>query len=90
MLGKKRKGKVGKQSGRIGGPYTEEEMDLYQEIKDNGGKKKLVSTHTHTDTGEVTVVERDAKGNPVKKDKFHIDDFDNKKSKILKLLRHLL
>lgn len=90
MLGKKRQGKVGKPSSRIGGPYTESEIELYQEIIDNGGRKNLVSTHTNTETGDVTVLQHDPKGDAVARDHFKIENYQMKKQQIKRLLGIIL
>lgn len=90
MLDKQRQGKIGKESKRIGGPYTEQEIELYQDVFDNDGDKGLISTHTNSNTGEVKVVKADAKGKPVSKETFQIENYTEKKQKIMKLLRHLL
>lgn len=73
-------------SNRIGGPYTEQEMDLHRELFITGGKKKLVSTHTHTETGDVTVFHHDPKGNVIARDHFRIEHFQLKKQQITRLL----
>lgn len=90
MMKKKQKGKVGKPSNRIGGTYTESEIELYQEIKDTDGRKELVSTHTHTETGDVTVLHHDAKGDAVERDHFKIENFQMKKQQIKRLLGIIL
>lgn len=90
MVKKKQKGKVGKPSNRIGGSYTESEIELYQEIKDNGGRKDLVSTHTHTETGDVTVLKHDHNGKTVASDHFKIENFQMKKQQIKRLLGIIL
>ncbi len=42
--------KVDKPSNRIGGSYTAQEMELWQEVKDKRGRKQHMSTHTNTET----------------------------------------
>ncbi len=71
-------------STRIGGPYTTQEMELWQEVDDNGGRKQHMSTHTNTETGQVRVFERDHKGNIVKQtDEFKLDNFESTKQKLI-------
>jgi uncharacterized Zn-binding protein involved in type VI secretion len=71
MLGKT--GKVGKASKRIGGAYTKEEMNLWDNIDDIAGNKVLQSTHTNITTGEVKVLKRDLKGKIIEQiDAFNI------------------
>lgn len=70
---RRKKKKVGKSSNRIGGPYTNDEMKLWQEVEDIFGEKRLVSSHTNVETGEVKLFERDQKGNIINKlDTFNI------------------
>lgn len=83
MLAKRRQGKVDNASERQGGMYTEEEMTLYDEVYNDEGEKTLISTHTHTGTGQVVVVERNKKGN-IKRviDTFKISNFNQAKAAI--------
>lgn len=60
MIGKT--AKVGKASNRIGGEYTGNELDLWDDIDDLAGNKILQSTHTNVHTGEVKVFRRDSEG----------------------------
>ncbi len=76
--------KIGKPSNRIGGPYTAQELELWQEVHDNDGRKNHMSAHTNTETGQVRVFERDHKGNIVKQtDEFKLDDFAATKQKLI-------
>ena len=80
----RQKKKVGRASNRIGGPYTAAEMELWQEVYDNGGYKNHISAHTNTETGQVRVFERDHDGEIVKQiDEFQLDDFAAKKKKLI-------
>ena len=80
--------KVGKPSNRQGGEYTEDEIDLWQEVKDVRGNKRHVSVHTNTETGEVKTYERDDDGEiETLLDEFKIENFDEVKSKLKDLLR---
>ncbi len=80
----RQKKKVGKPSNRIGGPYTVQEMELWQEVKDNIGRKNHISAHTNTETGQVRVFERDHDGDIVKQtDAFQLDDFAATKKKLI-------
>jgi hypothetical protein len=40
--------KVGKSSRRLGGPYTRDEIKLYEFIRERAGMKRLISTHMNT------------------------------------------
>lgn len=85
MLKKKNQGKVGVPSNRIGGPYTEEEMNLYQEIYDNEGQKRHLSTHTNTETGQVRTFTRDNEGGLGDQiDEFQLENFEELKQSLLK------
>lgn len=77
--------KIGKPSNRIGGSYTAQEMDLWQEVADNGGRKNHMSTHTNTETGQVRVFERNSKGKIVEgtETKFPLNDFEATKKNLL-------
>ena len=80
---RKKSNKVGVDSTRQGGEYTQEELDLWNDINRLKGNKRHISTHTHTETGKVTVIERDMDGNIAKEiDTFTIDNFDTVKSGI--------
>ncbi|MBI1907076.1 MAG: hypothetical protein HYS20_12715 [Rhodocyclales bacterium] len=69
--------KVGVPSNRQGGPYTQDEIDLWQDVNDIGGNKAHMSSHTNTETGQVRVYERDHDGNITRKvDDFKLDDYD--------------
>ena len=82
MLSKRKK--INKPSKRQGGPYTREELSLWEEIDDLKGQKKHISTHTHTKTGHVKVLDRDSDGSILKQlDDFYIDDFDVIKNSIM-------
>lgn len=73
MLGKI--DKIGIPSSRIGGTYTAEEIKFWEGIFNNDGKKKLMSTHTNVETGDVKVFNRDSKGKIVEQiDQFNIYD----------------
>ena len=76
--------KINKPSKRQGGPYRQEEIDLWHEILKKSGKKKHLSVHTNTETGQVKFLERDSKGKIAKKlDDFFINDFDPIKETIM-------
>jgi uncharacterized Zn-binding protein involved in type VI secretion len=65
--------KVGKASNRIGGAYTEDEITLWEEVAEQLGEKRLISTHTNVETGAVKVIERDPKGKKIETiDSFNI------------------
>jgi len=69
--------KIDVPSNRQGGPYTQDEINLWKEIKRNKGDKRHLSIHTNTETGLVRVLERDRKGNIIKElDKFTLNNFD--------------
>jgi len=75
--------KVGVPSNRQGGAYTQEELDLWDEVLNRDGEKRHVSTHTNTETGQVKVYERDYKGKITGKlDDFKLDNFDEMKDAI--------
>jgi len=83
MTNDKKIKKIGAPSTRQGGAYTQDEIDLWQEIKDLRGNKRHLSTHTNTKTGRVQVLERDRFGNnPKTIDDFQLEDFDNLKQAI--------
>ena len=70
-------------SNRQGGPYTQDEINLWKEIKLDKGNKRHLSTHTNTKTGQVRVFERDEEGNIFETlDDFKIDYFDKLKQSI--------
>lgn len=78
--------KVGKPSNRIGGPYTAQEMDLWQEVKDRRGRKEHMLVHTNSETGVVRVFKQDSQGNfdpkqPI--NQFELDDFAAIKKKLM-------
>ena len=84
MLTKRKK--VGKPSNRIGGPYTPQEMDLWQEVKDKDGEKVHMLVHTNSETGVVRVFKQDSQGNfdpknPV--NQFELGDFAALKKKLM-------
>jgi len=82
MVDKKSK-KIDVPSNRQGGAYTQEEINLWDEIKNRDGNKRHLSVHTNTETGRVRVLERNAKGkNPKILDDFKMDDFDEIKQGI--------
>ena len=76
--------KIGQPSNRQGGPYTREEIDLWQEIKDLSGEKQHISVHTNTETGRVRVFRRDHRGiiqgDPL--DEFTLENFKELKEAI--------
>ncbi len=75
--------KIGQPSNRQGGPYTQEEIDLWQEIAHKRGKKQHISVHTNTETGMVRIYERDEKGVIDKKlDEFKMENFEAMKQAI--------
>ncbi len=84
MLNKK--SKIGKPSGRQGGPYTSDEINLYEEIDENEGQKKLVSSHANTETGRVRVLQRnsvgDIQGEPL--DEFMLEAPEELKQQFMK------
>ncbi|MDH2433053.1 hypothetical protein QCD60_10780 [Pokkaliibacter sp. MBI-7] len=55
--------KINQPSNRQGGPYSSDEIDLWREIANLDGKKRHISYHTDTETGQTTVYERDHRGN---------------------------
>lgn len=78
--------KIDQPSGRQGGTYTRGEIDLWQEITDDGGKKRHLSVHTNTETGRVRVFERDTKGKIDRTlDDFMMDGFNEIKRGIGRL-----
>mgnify|MGYP000002584265 CR=1 FL=1 len=75
--------KVDEPSNRQGGPYTQNEIDLWKEIRELGGEKRHLSVHTNTDTGLVRVYERDEDGNIDEMvDEFILEDFNKLASAI--------
>ena len=76
--------KLGQLSNRQGGSYTLIESDLWEEIKDNNGDKRHLSTHTNIETGQVRVLERDRGGNATNDatESFKMDYFDDIKNGI--------
>ncbi|WP_445364048.1 hypothetical protein ACJJIQ_06280 [Microbulbifer sp. ANSA003] len=76
---RKRK-KINQLSNRQGGVYTESEIKLWKDIYEKEGRKRHISTHTNTETGDVKVLERDNQGKISSTlDEFTIDDFNEKK-----------
>jgi len=79
----KKSDKVDVPSNRQGGIYTQDEIELWQNVLERNGNKRHVSTHTNTETGQVKVYERDSDGNITKTlDDFKLDNFDNVKEGI--------
>ena len=75
--------KIGQPSNRQGGPYTQEEIDLWEEIKANKGRKQHISVHTNTETGMVRIYERDEDGVITRKlDEFKMENFEAMKQAI--------
>jgi len=64
--------KVGKPSNRKGGPYTQEEIDLWKKIGKRGGNKRHTFIRANMTTNRAEVYEQDAKGDLINK----IDEFD--------------
>ena len=78
--------KVGKATDIVGGPLTAQEMDLWQEVADNGGRKQHMLVHTNSETGVVRVFKQDERGNfdPKKPiNQFELDDFAAIKKKLM-------
>ena len=70
-------------SNRQGGPYTQEEIDLWQDILNRDGRKQHISIHTNTETGMVRVYARDHDGIISKTlDEFKMENFNEKKKAI--------
>lgn len=75
--------KVDQPSQRQGGPYLEDEIDLWDEVFDADGEKQHMSVHTNTETGRVQVFERDQYGNIERQvDDFKMENFDEMRSAI--------
>ncbi len=75
--------KIGLPSNRQGGPYTQEEIDLWKEIKFREGNKQHISVHTNTETGQVKVYERDHDGDITEiLDDFKMENFNEMKQAI--------
>jgi|GEM_PF-5053681 len=75
--------RIGQPSNRQGGPYTQEEIDLWQDVKNLGGYKQHISVHTNTKTGRVKVYERDHEGNIAQTlDDSKMENFDELKQAI--------
>ena len=74
--------KIGQPSNRQGGPYTQEEIDLWWEVRLKKGNKQHISVHTNT--GRVRVYNRDkrgiVKGDPL--DEFKMENFEEMKKVI--------
>ncbi len=84
MTNPRKRKKIGIPSNRKGGAYTQEEVDLWREIKNLGGHKRHVSTHTNTETGQTRVFDRNLEGDITEMiDDFQIDDFEVIKKSIL-------
>ncbi|UTM60439.1 hypothetical protein L4174_023940 (plasmid) [Photobacterium sp. CCB-ST2H9] len=84
QMRKKRK-KVGQNSNRQGGPYREDEIELWNDIYAMNGEKRHILVNTDISSGEVRVYEQDANGNIIKTlDEFVIEGFDEAKSVISK------
>ncbi len=77
MTRRSKRKKIGLSSNRQGGAYKQEEIDLWNEIKNSDGNKRHLSVHTNTETGQVRVLERSEKGEITQVlDEFKLDDFD--------------
>ncbi|WDE11057.1 PAAR domain-containing protein [Thalassomonas haliotis] len=82
MLDQKAK-KIDIPSKRQGGPYNQDEINLWNEIELDKGNKRHLSTHTNTENGQVLVFERDDEGDIIETlDDFKIDGFDELKQNI--------
>lgn len=80
--------KVGLPSNRQGGAYTDDEIDLWKEVKERKGRKRHVSVHTNTETGTVRTYERDEDGEITSLlDEFEIPNFDEIKTMLKDLLK---
>ncbi len=67
--------KVGKPSKRIGGPYTQKEVDLWKGIKKDAGQKKHTFIRANQATNKAEVYEQDEDGTLSKKImEFTVDD----------------
>jgi hypothetical protein len=83
MTKKQQQGKVGQTSNRQGGAYTDEEMELYEEIWDRRGEKQHFLTHTNTETGIVRTFKQVDGGKIGEKiDEFKIENFKEAKAAI--------
>ena len=79
LMLKKRK-KIGVVSGRQGGAYGYDEIELWKDIYAMKGNKQHISVHTNSETGEVRTYRRNEKGNIVDNiDMFNIEGFDKAK-----------
>ncbi|MEZ5069363.1 MAG: hypothetical protein R2847_13215 [Bacteroidia bacterium] len=79
--------KVDSPSNRQGGPYTQEEIALWQEVEKNKGQKQHFSVHTNTETGMVRTYERNDVEEPKLIDEFRMDNFDEIKKSLQELLK---
>ena len=74
VMGRKQS-KVGKPSKRIGGPYTQKEVDLWKGIRDGEGQKKHTFIRANQATNKAEVYEQDKFGTLSKKImEFTVDD----------------
>lgn len=67
--------KIGKSTKRMGGAYTQGELELYRFILGRAGMKRLVSTHTNTLSGRTRVFERDGLGRIIPSESEPLDEF---------------
>jgi hypothetical protein len=82
--------KIDTPSNRQGGAYTQDEIDLWGEVRRLRGEKDHISVHTSTKTGESTVIARDGEGMVSQTlDKFKINNFDAYKKAIENHFRDL-
>ena len=79
--------KVGIPSNRQGGPYTQEEIELWQEVEKAKGDKQHLSVHTNTETGMVRTYDRNGSDEPKLIDEFKMDNFDQIKQALQELLK---
>jgi hypothetical protein len=79
--------KVGLPSNRQGGPYTQEEIELWQEVEESMGDKQHLSVHTNTETGMVRTYDRRDVDNPKLIGEFKMDHFDEIKQALQELLK---
>ena len=63
MVDKQKQGKVGKDSNRQGGPYLDSEIQLWNEIKLDRGRKNHLAVFTNTESGNVKAFWQDKDGN---------------------------
>ena len=87
VMTKNKSKKIDIPSNRQGGAYTQDEINLWEKIRERKGNKKHISSHTNTETGRVKVFERNSDGEIIKTlDDFKLENFKEIKNGLKEIL----